>query len=361
MDATRLSAEFRGAWVSSWNKGMHTPDEIDRTIDAARTAGLNALVIEVRKAGEAYYDSEIEPKGPEVPVGFDPLAYTIEKCHAQGMQVHAWLVVYRVWKGETMPADPKHVLAAHPDWRTISFDGKTEAEEGVYLDPGIPEYRDHFAAVCADIASRYAVDGIHYDYVRYPGEQWGYAEIALKNYMAETGAKDKPEPDDPKWRQWKRDQVTAMVTLVRERVKAANPDVKIQASTIPWGDCPHDFSESRSYRDVCQDWPLWMELGLIDENCPMVYSRESEESGRNHFRGWVDGAKRWSSGRTTHIGMSVSRNTPEQMMTQIEVMRKAGLQGFVLFSFDESPTRAAFAEGLGKLLGPARKLLVVKS
>lgn len=344
--------------MSSWHPGMYTAEEIDRTLDAARTAGLNALIIEVRKVGDAYYSSEIEPKGPEVPEGFDPLAYTIEKAHGLGMQVHAWLVVYRVWRGAEMPADPKHVLAAHPDWRGIGYDGETEAEEGVFIDPGIPAYREHFASVCADIAKRYAVDGIHFDYVRYPGAQWGYAPIALERYYAETGETEKPKMDDPKWLQWKRDQVTAMVTLVRERVKAANPAVKIQASTIPWGDCPQDFKDSRAYLDVCQDWPMWMEQGLIDENCPMIYSREYEETGRQHFRGWVDGAKRWSFGRPVYVGLSEGWNTPEQMFAQIEVVRNAGLQGFVLFSFDERDTRSAKAEGLGKLLGPAPKLPV---
>lgn len=352
------NAEFRGAWVSSWHPGMFTADQIDRTIDAAQTAGLNALIIEVRKIGDAYYESGIEPKAPEVPEGFDPLAYTIDKAHALGMQVHAWLVVYRVWKGGEMPKDPKHVLAAHPEWRNLTHDGGTEAEEGVFIDPGVPEYREHFAGVCADIAKRYAVDGIHMDYVRYPGEQWGYSPIAVERYMAETGATGKPAIDDPKWRQWKRDQVTAMVKMVRERVKAADPKVKVQASTIPWGDCPRDFQDSRAYWDVNQDWPLWMEQGLIDENCPMIYSREYEESGRQHFRGWVDGAKRWSSGRTTYVGISEGWNNPEQMLSQIEVIRNAGLQGFVLFSWDETERRAEKAEGLGKLLGPAPKLPV---
>lgn len=352
------AVEFRGAWVSTWGAGFRNQQEINETLAAVKKAGLNALVVEVRKAGDAYYDSKIEPIASDVPAGFDPLAYTIEKAHAEGMQVHAWVVVYRVWKGKELPSDPKHVLRAHPEWRNISYDGKTEAAEGVFLDPGIPEYREHFARVCEDIVKHYAVDGIHYDYVRYPGQDWGYSEIALKRYYAETGAAEKPKPDDPKWLQWKRDQVTAMVKLVHDRVKAINPNVKIQASTIPWGDCPQDFKDATPYREVCQDWRSWMEQGLIDENCPMVYSREGQESGAKYFRGWVDGTKRWSYGRSVYIGMSATWNTPEQMMQQIDAARKGGLQGFLLFSFDKSKSRDARAEGLGKLLGPAPKLPV---
>jgi uncharacterized lipoprotein YddW (UPF0748 family) len=358
--AAICAAEFRGAWVTSWHEGFRTPKEVDLTVEAAKTAGLNALIVEVRKVGDAYYQSDIEPIGPEVPSGFDPLAYTIEKAHAEGIQVHAWLVVYRVWKGAETPSDPKHVLASHPDWRSLTYEGEPESEEGVYVDPGIPEYREHFASVCADIAKRYAVDGIHYDYVRYPGQKWGYSQIALDRYYAETGATEKPATDDPKWLQWKRDQVTAMVTLVRERVKAANPTVKIQASTIPWGDCPRDFKDSRAYNDVCQDWPLWMEQGLIDENCPMIYAREFEETGAKYFRSWVDGAKRWSYGRPVYVGTAAMWNNAEQLLAQIDVVRKAGLPGFVLFAFDQTDSRPAKAEGLGKALYPAPKLPVNK-
>lgn len=355
--AERYGAEFRGAWVSSWHPGFFTPEEVDETVALAKIAGLNALVVEVRKTGDAYYRSDIEPVGPEVPAGFDPLAYTIEKAHAEGMQVHAWLVVYRVWKGEAL-MDPKHVLAAHPEWRSISYEGKSEHEEGVYADPGIAGYREHFANVCADIAGRYAVDGIHFDYVRYPGRQWGYSPVALASYYAETGASGKPEIDDPKWLAWKRDQVTAMVKLVRERVKAVDPNVKIQSSTIPWGECPEDFADTRAYSDVCQDWRMWMEQGLIDENCPMVYAREFEETGAAHFRKWVDGAKRWSYGGPVYVGIAAMWNNAEQMLAQIEVVRDAGLQGFVLFSFDKSDRRPEKAEGLGKELYPAPKLAV---
>ena len=87
--AANAGPEVRGAWVTSWSPGMFTPQQIDTTIAAMKKAGLNALFMEVRKCADAYYDSKIEPKGKEVPEGFDPLAYAIEKCHPQGIQAGA--------------------------------------------------------------------------------------------------------------------------------------------------------------------------------------------------------------------------------------------------------------------------------
>lgn len=341
------AAEYRGAYITTWSAGFRTPEEIDLTIEAAEAAGINSLVVEVRKTGDAYYHSEIEPVAPEAPAGFDPLAYVIDKAHPKGISVHAWLVVYRVWKGVEKP-DAGHILAKHPEWKSLNFQGEDEPEEGVYIDPGVPEYQEYFAEVCADIARRYDVDSIHYDYVRYPNQNWGYCQIALDRYYAETGTTARPDVDDPKWQQWKRDQVTSLVTLVQQSVRAANPNVKIQASTIPWGSCPENFEDSRAYRDCCQDWRMWMEKGLIDENCPMIYANESDETSAAYFRKWVDGAARWSYGRPVYVAIGAMRNTTQQLLAQIDVIRKAGLQGFVLFAFNQSEHRLTRAKELGE-------------
>ncbi len=80
-------------------QGFFTAGEVDATIAATKKAGMNALFIEVRKFADAYYDSKIEPHGSNIAADFDPLAYTIKKAHAEGIQVHAWVVVYRAWCG----------------------------------------------------------------------------------------------------------------------------------------------------------------------------------------------------------------------------------------------------------------------
>jgi len=353
------AAEWRGVWVTSWSKGFQNKEQVDATIADAKAAGINALVIEVRKVGDASYNSDLEPRDPEIAKDFDPLAYTVEKAHAEGMQVIAWLVVYRVWAGKNPPTDPKHVLLQHPEWRSVSYSGKEAAGDGAYADPGIPEYREFFAKVCEDIVKRYAVDGIHFDYIRYPGREWGYAELALKRYYEETGAKEKPKMDDPKWLQWKRDQVTAMVKLVCDRVKAINPKVVVQASTIPWGNCPEDFTKTSAYSEVCQDWRLWMEQGIIDDNCPMVYASETDPKGAARYRAWIEGAKRWSYGRRVYMG--TSNRSPESVISQIEAVRKGGLPGFVLFSFNQRQSRPETAAALGKAWGPAPKLDVIRA
>lgn len=352
-------AEVRGAWVTSWESGFITPQEVDATIVAAKKAGLNALFIEVRKFADAYYYSKIEPRDRDIPPGFDPLGYTIKKAHAEGMQVHAWVVVYRAWCGaRSGPTDPNHVVNKHPDWVMLSDRGRNWAGEGIYLDPGVPEAREYIASVFEDIVKRYNVDGIQYDYVRYPGSRWGYSEAALKHYYADTGATAPPPTNDSKWLAWRRDQVTALVKLCHDKIKAAAPNVVISASTICSGSSPKEWEKTSPYSSVLQDWYKWMKQGLIDVNIPMNYRTESKATQAKQYRDWIVASERWSGGRPVYQGIFLDENTAPDALKQIDAERKAGQEGFVLFSFNAGKRRDSIVDVLGAGLGPAPKLSV---
>ncbi len=338
--------EMRGAWVTAWVPGYFTPDQVDATVAAAKKAGLNALFIQVRKNADAYYRSDTEPLGDNIAPDFDPLAYTIQKAHAEGIQVHAWMNSGRIWSPKTPPTDPKHIANRHPEWINKDSKGNTRAGEGLYLDLGIPEARDYVSSVAAEIARKYDVDGIHLDYIRYPGKTWGYSDLALKRYYAATGATAQPDPGDPKWLQWRRDQVTDLVKLVGEKVRAVKPNILISASTIPWGDCPAQWTSSSPYASVCQDWKLWCERKLIDANCPMNYKADGSAKQAQQFRNWLAGFKRWCGNTPVYVGIDTTVNSPQEVTRQIEAIRKAGLGGFMLFPFNQSSKRDALAQAL---------------
>jgi len=354
-----VGQEIRGVWVTSWSSGFITADEADATIAAAKKAGMNALFVEVRKCADAYYYSRIEPRAPEIQRGFDPLGYIVKKAHAEGMQVHAWVVIYRAYSGpRSGPTDPNHVINKHPEWVMLNDAGRSYAGEGMYLDPGIPEVREYIASVLEDLVKRYNVDGVQYDYVRYPGRNWGYSELALKHYYADTGATERPKPDDPKWMQWRRDQVTAFVKLARDKMKAVNPNLQISASTICYGSTSSDWTKTEPYAGVLQDWKLWMEKGYIDINIPMNYRSERSASAAKAFRTWVLNSGKWSGGRPVLQGIYASSNPPQDVVKQIEFTRKAGQEGFVIFAFNQGRRRDSNAEAYGVALGPAPRLPV---
>ena len=76
------------------------------------------------------------------------------------MELHAWVNPYRA-KQSTPTLAANHVAMLHPDWTFVS--GTV-----TMLNPGLPDVRTYFTQVIADIATRYDVDGIHFDDYFYP-------------------------------------------------------------------------------------------------------------------------------------------------------------------------------------------------
>lgn len=346
-----FARETRGAWVTAWTSGFFTRQQVESTVAAAKNAGLNALFIQVRKNADAYYKSDTEPLGSGVSPGFDPLACMIEKAHAEGIEVHAWVNSCRIWTAKDLPKDPKHIANRHIEWLNKDVNGGTRANEGLYLDPGIPEVRDYIASVAQEIVRKYDIDGINLDYIRYPGKEWGYSDLALEQYNgAPSGSR--PDPSDAKWLQWRRDQVTALVRLVRNKVGAVKPNIAISACTVPWGDCPANWANASPYAIVCQDWKLWAADGLVDANMPMNYKSEGSAKQAQQFRNWLQGFNRWSGGRPVYVGIDANTNQASEIARQVAAVRKAGLDGWALFSFNESARRDALAAALA--VGPCR-------
>ncbi len=346
MATSTPKTQVRGAWVTAWGPGFHSQKELDATISAARKAGLNTLLIQARKVADAYYKSTMEPLGDGVVNGFDPLGSAVRDGHAHKIKIHAWINALRVWRAETPPSDPTHVVIRHPEWLNKTKGGALRSEEGQYLDPGIPEVREYVASVAADIARRYAVDGIHLDYIRYPGPDWGYSELALERYRAETGAKGTPSSSDTKWMIWRRDQVTKLVLLIRKRVKAVRPSAMLTAATISWMDCPRDFRSSTPYRKVLQDWKRWMAEGLLDANVPMNYRTETNASSARQFREWLAGYTKWGSGRPVYVGIAAHINSPASVVKEIAAVEQARMAGWVIFPFDQSARRTTLVNAL---------------
>lgn len=342
------AGEVRGAWVTAWNPGFLTPAETDATFAAAKKAKINTLFIQVRKTGDAYYNSHIEAKDPSLPENYDPLDYIIRKAHSEGIKVHAWVNVCRIWRGKTLPQDPKHVVNLHPDWLNKDSTGSRMASEGIFIDPGVPDARDYVVSVIKDIVINYDVDGIHLDYIRYPGKDWGYSQVALERFAKQTGMTEKPAFNDPTWCKWRRGQVTALVSEIRKTVKKIKPGVKLTAATIAWRDCKLDFTDCAPYNLTYQNWHGWLNDGLLDGNVPMNYRSDSSSAGAQQFRAWLNGFKKWGGGKPTYVGIDIYHNDVKGIMRQVQAIKAAKLAGFALFSLNDLPARQGIVDALSK-------------
>src|SRR5262245_50508392 len=130
--------DVRGLWVL--RTSLTTPKSIAAMVAAAKSAGFNTLLVQVRGRGEAFYASAIEPRASELDAqqsSFDPLALTIELAHAADLRVHAWVNVNLVASGTTLPRSDEHVALRHPDWLMLP---KPLASSLRAVDPESPAY-----------------------------------------------------------------------------------------------------------------------------------------------------------------------------------------------------------------------------
>ena len=341
------TAEFRAFWVDAFNPGFKTPQEVTKLIADAKRANANAIVAQVRRRGDAFYTSAIEPRtlDPNVPAGFDPLQDLIDKAHAVGIEVHAWMVTLPVSAGGKLP--PNHIWQQHgpnapgkDNWAMLTYGGESKG----FLDPGHPDALDYTVSVYLDLLKRYDVDGVQLDYVRYGGPTWGYNPTAIARFNQQTGRTGTPTPSDPAWMQWRRDQVTNLVRKLYVEALAIKPRVKITAATIAWGDGPKndsDWYKTQPYREVLQDWRAWLEEGIIDMAMPMTYQREYKPQQKLGYNHWIEYAKNHQYNRQIAIGPGNYLNYIEDTLAQIrraEAPSATGnhVAGTVLYSYASS-------------------------
>jgi uncharacterized lipoprotein YddW (UPF0748 family) len=314
---------YQAMWIQSWaSPAFFNATQTTDMIDLARANNMNAIFPEVRKVGDAYYVSATEPRATNIDGGYlDPLADIIAKAHdtsggKQYIEVHAWIVPYRVWRDSlgTPPVD--HVLSEHPDWIGQTNTGST-SDGSQYLDPGHPDAQDYLIDVILEIVQNYDVDGIHFDYIRYPGTTWGYNPVAISRFNALYGKTGQPATTDPDFSDFRRDQIRQLVRRAYAEVKAVKWDVKMSAATIQWGSYSGDFTATSAYASIFQDWPGFMSEGILDINSLMNYKREYNTTQAADYRDWAQLLVDSKAGRHAVNGPGVYMNYIYDSVTQI--------------------------------------------
>jgi uncharacterized lipoprotein YddW (UPF0748 family) len=354
--------EVRALWVT--RASLTSQDSIASLVQSARATGFNTLLVQVRGRGDAYFADGLEPRADVLASSrpdFDPLRTVITRAKAEGLRVHAWVNVNLVSSAADLPAGRSHVVYRHPDWlmvprplavelaragaRSPEFVGRlsrwTRANdvEGLFTSPVIPEAATHTVAVIDDLVKRYAVDGVHLDYVRYPGPEYDYSLGALRQFRADLeGSLSDAERRrfDPRsvsdlvaltdlyperWGGFRRSRLNALVLRIRTAVKTRRPDVTLSAAVFP------DVSEATTRR--FQDWRFWVENRWLDVVCPMAYTPDPAV-----FDAQIALARQVAGPRPIWAGIGAYRLTPARTVQNIETARRLGAAGVILFSYD---------------------------
>jgi uncharacterized lipoprotein YddW (UPF0748 family) len=191
--------------------------------------------------------------------------------------------------------------------------------------------------VIGEIVDRYPVAGVHLDYVRYPHERTGFHPEAVQRFQAQygfdpvwlytrSGDGDSGSVDEgldslkQVWIQWRCQQVTETVRMIRDRLGPRSPRVLLSAAVKP--------DHERAVERYGQDWKTWMEQDLLDFVVVMAYSPATEEVVRQ-----VGEARRLLQGRPLFAGIGIYNQPSSTTVEQIEAVRRIGIHGISLFSY----------------------------
>ena len=306
-------AQYRALWVDAFHDGIKSQLQVQKLVADAHRANLNALIVQVRPDGNAYFNKSDEPRASDIEGTFDPLAYVIKLAHSANppIEVHAWLNTFFVGTNSD-------VYKQHGDAWASQTDG---GERGGFIDPGVPDVQTYTHKVFMDVANNYDIDGLHMDFVRYPSATWGYNPSAVALYEQQTATHQPPAADDPRWMAWRRDRVTAFVKDLHADLHNAHPSVKLSGAFICFGGGPRNDAEwvyTSAYTSVYQDWRLWLSSGYVDFGVPMNYDSDWNSLQKGWFDRWSTWEKNSSFANRILTGVGAFLNYPEETLAQIQ-------------------------------------------
>ncbi|NOT33849.1 MAG: family 10 glycosylhydrolase [Candidatus Eisenbacteria bacterium] len=348
-------------WVT--RSTLQSRESIDRMVERAALMHVRGMLVQVVGRGDAWYRSERLPRAEGLagtPADFDPLARVVEAAHPRGLEVHAWINCALVWSGDHPPRDPRHVARSHPEWFGWTSDGQAVLHmgprrwkrlgiEGAYLSPAHPGVRAWVAGTAAEIARRYAVDGIHLDYIRTSGADLGFDNATRAAFALESGIDRSRLPRltavertrlDTAFAAFQGRQVTAIVRAVRDSLEALRPGLVLSAAVRP------DPREASRY--FGQPWEGWLSERLLDRVFPMCYSPSTQVVLDQLQRIATPALK----GRVIP-GIAVYNAGPTRAASNLQGARALGFAQLALYSYDSLFASQRYWERLNELLQSA--------
>lgn len=270
-----ISTVFNIDWPSQAANGNEDQqkNEYIALLDKLAQSGINTVFVQVRPSADSIYPSSIVPwsnvltgtsgKAPS----YDPLQFIIDETHKRGMEFHAWFNPFRASTGsDTTKLANNHVINEHPDW-IVKFGSKS------YINPGIPEARQHIIDAVMEVVNNYNIDGVHMDDYFYPSGETKSNTFADDNTFAMYNSKNITNKGD-----WRRDNISTFVQQLGQKIHDVKPTVSYGVS--PFGVWRNKASDPlgsdtkagmTAYDTTYADVRTWIKNEWIDYVIPQVY------------------------------------------------------------------------------------------
>lgn len=344
IDRTLAQPEIRAMWLDRGSIIRAGSEQgLAKIFDQLAAAGINTVFFETINAGYPIYPSEVAPQQNPFVRGWDPLAAAVKLAHERGMELHAWVWTFAVGNQRhnalvNLPANyPGPVIVAHPEWASYDNRGSLfpPGQGKPFLDPANPAARQYLFRLFNEIVSRYQVDGLQLDYIRYPFQDpgaersYGYGIAARQQFQQMTGVDPTNiRPGDrelwQKWTEFRTRQIDSFVADVSQRLRQKRPNLIMSVAVFP-------LSEHDRIHKLQQHWEVWANRGDVDLIVPMTYAQDTYRFQRL-AQPWITSTKLGSA--LILPGIRLLNLPVLEAIDQIQLARDLPVSGYSLFAVE---------------------------
>ena len=350
VDRHLAQPEIRAMWLDRGTiVKAKSKKDLEPLFDRMAKAGINTVFMETLNASYPIYPSRIAPEQNPMTRGWDPLKASVELAHERGMELHAWLWAFAAANQghNTILGQPKNylgpVLSRHPNWVLKDQNGRvfnrTPGFKKAFFDPANPQVRRYLLSLMDEIVTKYDVDGIQLDYIRYPfqdnttRQQYGYTSVSRSLFKQRYGIDPKKiSRSSHLWQRWtgfKIEQISSFVEEASELIKSKRPELILSTAVFP-------MERNKRLFTLQQHWEDWSYKKSVDMVVLMTYALDTGSFEERIRLIYDDAADKNSSFVIPAIRLL---NIPEkEAFDQMQLIRNSPSGGFALFAAENFNT-----------------------
>jgi len=330
---TQFERETRAVWIATnfrldWPPQTYDQEKQKRALidifDNIKSKNINTIFFQVASNGTVLFKSSYEPFSSYITgvindkADYDPLQFAIEQAHKRGLEIHAWVNVFRCSDDieSNFTLHPSHISQRKPEW---IIEDLRDGHKNLWLDPGLPEVREYISDWIEEIAKNYDIDGIHLDYMRYPGKNFD-DDFSFGVYGGGFSRDD-----------WRRNNITSFIVLINRKIRALKHYIKIGVAPIGIYKNQKGIIGWEGYNEVYQDSRDWLKKGLIDYAAPQIYWGIDDNPRFDVLaKDWVEN----SAGRSIVLGIGAYKdNVKRDLERMIKYSRAIKADGVAFYRY----------------------------
>lgn len=325
----REPVQVRSTWYTptQWNE-----EDVKAVVHRMAEAGLNQVRLGLPNGYHTYVPMPEElddGNGGTIAFPFrvdarcksiDLLALYVDACKQEGIELVVSIPVFYSGDGARY----------RKEWQATTNTTTNEPES--FFSPANDEYLAYFRAYLRYILLHYDIDGIEFDYIRYPyfngSVDYGYDDASKAKFEEKTGlpastvdeigAKLQNHPQWNTWVTFKMGLITDYLRELRSMISDLRPDLYVTAAV----------ANDTSHTAYFQDSRTWMAEALVDGIYPMAYSEGIMQPSTESFSAFLTDR--------THLVMgcgAYQSYTMDEVLLQAKQASLYGADGIAYFEW----------------------------